>query len=221
MNKNALSLFENPAPRCPVALLLDTSSSMSGAPINALNEGILRFFQEIHTDEVARFSVETTIISFGDGGVRQALPFTATIDPVRAPRLRANGMTPMGGAIDLGLREIHERRKFYKRNGISAFKPWMVVMSDGGPNDNWTGPAEQARRLSDENALVFLGVGIGDGVDWDTFNEIMPVNRPPKALDGIKFKEFFEWLSDSLHQVSVSSPSQNVSLPPTNGWEAI
>lgn len=221
MNHNALALFENPAPRCPVALLLDTSGSMDGPPIQELNQGLQQFFEEVHSDEVARFSVETTLITFGAGGVRQALPFTGMVEHISAPRLRAGGMTPLGGAINLGLHEIQERRAFYKRSGISSYKPWMIVMTDGMPNDDWAGPAARARDLSDQGKMVMLGVGIGDGVDMNLFSQIMPANRPPKHLRGLRFREFFQWLSDSLRSVSQSSPGQAVNLPPTSGWESI
>lgn len=220
-NPHALALFENPAPRCPVVLLLDTSTSMSGEPIRQLNQGITQFFEEIYADEVARFSVETSIISFGAGGVRKLLPFSGNVDLVTPPRLEADGMTPMGEGLRLAMREIRERRAFYKRSGISSYKPWLVMMSDGGPNDDWAQAAAEARLQSDQGRLVYLGVGIGDGVEWDLYREILPENRPPKALDGLKFREFFAWLSDSLRSVSQSSPSQAVPLPATDGWEAV
>ena len=33
----------NPAPRCPVILMLDTSGSMSGAPLRELQSGLVSF----------------------------------------------------------------------------------------------------------------------------------------------------------------------------------
>ncbi|WP_233220857.1 vWA domain-containing protein [Chlorogloea sp. CCALA 695] len=44
---------ENPEPRCPVILLCDTSGSMAGAPIDALNEGLATFKSEVYQDEIA------------------------------------------------------------------------------------------------------------------------------------------------------------------------
>lgn len=220
-SNHALTLFENPAPRCPVMLLLDNSASMRGEPIRALNRGVQRFYEEVYGDEVSRFSVESSIITFGAGGVRKRMNFTSCVQPVEPPRLEADSSTPLGEALSLGLHELTERRAFYKRSGISSYKPWMIVMSDGMPNDAWQDPARRAVDLSDQGKLVYLGVGVGTGVDWNLFQQIMPANRAPKALDGLKFSEFFEWLADSLRSVSQSSPGQSVPLPPTDGWEAV
>jgi hypothetical protein len=41
---------ENPENRCPVILLLDTSGSMSGQPIQQLNRGIAAFKEDVLKD---------------------------------------------------------------------------------------------------------------------------------------------------------------------------
>ncbi len=55
----------NPDPRCPCVLLLDTSGSMSGPPINALNEGLQAFQDDIQNDQLAQRRVELAIVTFG------------------------------------------------------------------------------------------------------------------------------------------------------------
>ena len=65
----------NPAPRCPVVLLLDTSGSMYGDPIDELRAGVRQFLQETGRDEAASRSVELEIITF-DNRARVILPFT-------------------------------------------------------------------------------------------------------------------------------------------------
>jgi uncharacterized protein YegL len=220
----AIQVYDNPQPRCACALLLDTSSSMDGEPIAELNRGVKQFFRELLSDDFARFSVEPIIITFGDEA-RVVQPFTslahADLNPDTLPELEANGMTPMGAAISLAMTQLEQRKQEYRRNGIPYYQPWMVLMTDGAPNDNWQMPAAGARALSDKRKLVFIGVGIGEDVDMDTLKIICPANRPPKLLQGLCFVEFFEWLSQSMGQVSRSSVGDKVSLPPTDGWEAI
>src|SRR5260221_14695935 len=56
---------ENPEPRCPCVLLLDTSTSMSGTKIAQLNDGLQTFGQELRSDAMAAKRVEVAIVTFG------------------------------------------------------------------------------------------------------------------------------------------------------------
>ena len=67
-------LADNPTARIPVCLVLDTSSSMEGLPINELNEGVTMFMNEILKDEITRYSAEISVITFG-GTVNKVLDF--------------------------------------------------------------------------------------------------------------------------------------------------
>jgi uncharacterized protein YegL len=60
---------ENPEPRCPVVLVLDTSGSMQGKAISELNEGLRAFAAALKTDRLASLRVEVAVIAFG-GKVR-------------------------------------------------------------------------------------------------------------------------------------------------------
>ncbi len=56
---------DNPEPRVPCILLLDTSGSMGGEPIRELNEGLQLYEQELKKDDLAVKRVEVCIITFG------------------------------------------------------------------------------------------------------------------------------------------------------------
>lgn len=211
---------DNPAPRCPVVLLLDTSGSMAGKPIAELKEALGQFLRETAEDEATGMSVELCVITYGqDTGVGLEFTTVKRVDP--PPELVVGGLTPMGQAIRLGLYEIHERRKHYKRSGISAYKPWMVLMTDGQPNDDWEGPASEARTMAENNQLNFFGVGVGPDVDMQTLRAILPAAQPPVRLRGLRFKPFFRWLTDSLRLVTSGTLSMQdkVRLAPTNRIE--
>jgi uncharacterized protein YegL len=60
---------DNPEPRCPVVLVLDTSGSMNGAPIQELNEGLRAFSSALKSDRLASLRVEVAVVAFG-GSVR-------------------------------------------------------------------------------------------------------------------------------------------------------
>ena len=199
----------NPAPRCPVILLLDTSSSMEGAPIDELNEGLRQFLRETKADEAASRSVELEVITF-DNNANREMPFTTIGDVSEYPNpLVADGFTAMGAGIRMALHDLKERRKLYRNNGISSYRPWVVLMTDGGPNDyNWEDAAEEMRQQGENGKIQYIGIEIGDEADHETMCQILPSQPGPVKLRGLRFKQFFRWLTDSLKSVSASAVSE-------------
>ncbi len=219
-NDNSLDEM-NSAPRCPVVLLLDVSDSMSGQPIDELNQGLRQFIRETAEDEAARMSVELEVITF-ESTASVAMPFTPICDVERDPApLVPGGTTAMGAALRLAHKDLAERRRKYRNAGISSYKPWVVLMTDGGPNDNnWQDAAAQMRELGELGKIQYIGIEIGDSADHATMCQILPANPGPVKLQGLRFKQFFRWLTDSLRSVSSSAVSDenNIRLPGVRSW---
>ncbi|KJH70312.1 vWA domain-containing protein [Aliterella atlantica] len=208
---------DNPEPRCPVILLCDTSGSMSGEPINALNAGLAAFKEDVYLDEVASLRVEVALVTFGP--VQLAQDFV-TIDNFTSPRLFADGGTPMGEAIEYALDLLERRKVTYKNNGIQYYRPWMFLITDGAPTDRWYNAAQQIRQAEAQRRLLFFAVGV-KGADMNTLRQIALPERPPVVLDGLKFREMFHWLSTSMKRVSSSQVGGTmIALPPV-GWGQI
>src|SRR5262249_17405993 len=148
-----------PEPRLPCVLLLDTSGSMDGRPIEELNAGLLAYRDAVLTDPLATKRVEVALVTFG-GTVRVLSDFT----PIHAffpPRLEASGETPMGAAIQQGLELLRQRKEAYRSHGIAYFRPWLFLITDGVPTDDWKAVPEQVRQGEDTKALSFFTVGVG------------------------------------------------------------
>jgi uncharacterized protein YegL len=210
-----VQLADNPDPRAPCLLLLDTSASMSGAPIQALNEGLQAFKDDLMSDELARRRVEIGLVAFGNGGVRTAQEFI-TVEEWEPEHLAAGGSTPMGEAIDRGIELLRERKDLYKRAGLHYFRPWMFLITDGEPTDRWEEASQQAKREDAQKGLVFFTVGV-ERANMERLSHIAPQGRPPLKLKGLQFAELFLWLSQSQQRVSHSRLGEQLELPPV-GW---
>lgn len=197
----------NPAPRCPVILLLDTSGSMRGTPISELNQGVRQFLQETSEDEAAGMSVELEIITF-DNSARRSLSFSPIAGVHGVRDFYADGMTSMGAALRMATDDLKQRRKLYLKSGVSSYRPWVVLMTDGGPNDNWEDAAREMRELGERGKIQYIGIEIGNQADHATMCRILPSQPGPVRLRGLRFKQFFRWLTDSLRSVSQSTPQQ-------------
>lgn len=211
-------LCQNPSPRCACMLVLDTSGSMSGAPIQELNQGLQAFVEAVQEDEMSAYSVEIGVITAG-GTVREELPFTTANAIREVSPLVADGITPLGAAVELALRRLEERKAAYKRAGVAYYQPWLVIISDGEPTDSWQAVAQQTSALSQQRKLVVMPVGVSQA-NMAILGQFS--SRPAKHLAGLKFREFFEWLSASMSRVSASnSTSSAVALPKTDSWDAV
>lgn len=213
------SIFaENPEPRCPCVLLLDTSGSMQGRPIAALNDGLTVFKDELMADSLATKRVEVAMITFGPVKIEAEFQGADVFQP---PVLQAGGDTPMGGAILQALEMIRARKQAYRENGVEYYRPWIFLITDGGPTDRWEAVANEIRQGENDKQFQFFAVGV-EGANFDVLRQIGV--REPLRLSGLRFRDLFQWLSKSLGAVSHSQTGEQVPLsnPATpGGWATV
>lgn len=199
-------LVDNPTPRVPVLLCLDTSSSMLGDPIRELNAGVQQFLNELKSDDLTLYSAETAVVTFASDA--NCVADFNTVDRLHVGELDANGYTAMGEGLTLGLDLLERRKNQYKSTGVDYYQPILVVMSDGAPNGDpavFAKAAARIRTLVDARRLSVVAVGVGDDADMDMLAKISPKQRPVR-ISGVQFREFFAWLSQSVSGVSASLP---------------
>jgi uncharacterized protein YegL len=238
---DASEFAENPDPRVPCVLILDTSGSMaevvadfgqmtdqnvmqngqlynavSGGKtrIDLLNEGLVTLKETLASDSLASRRAEIAIVTFG-GTVTTVQDFV-TAENFQPPRLHATGTTPMGQAILTGLDMIARRKATYRSAGVAYYRPWIFLITDGGPDpgDPWQLAAVQVKQGEASKSFAFFTVAV-EGAKMEVLAQIAA--RPPAKLKGVNFREMFLWLSQSMQAVSQSSPGDTVPLQKP-GW---
>ncbi len=222
MTISDFSFAENPDPRCPVVLVLDASGSMgepapSGQlPITELNEGLRTLATALNDDELAARRVEIAVVTCAHE-VTVANDFTVA-NLWTPPVLEPMGATPMGAALTRALDLLDQRKATYRANGVSYYRPWILLVTDGIPTDDVTAPAQRIRAAEASNSLAFFPVGI-EGADLGLLSTLS--TRTPLMMNGLRFRELFVWLSASQSRVSASRPGETVPLPSPAGWAEV
>ena len=234
-------LVNNPTPRVPVVLCLDTSGSMGAVEddgtcqstgktiyedghvwnivvggisrISELQKGIQAFMDEIREDEIAQYSAEVCIVTFNSSA--KCVEDFATVDrQSKLPELEAVGDTHMGEGVNLALDLLEKRKQEYKDKGVDYYQPWLVLMTDGEANGSESELQRAITRTCDminNKKLTIFPIGIGPQAGMSTLEKFSPKRRPLR-LQGLKFKEFFAWLSNSVSRTSQSMPGESVKL---------
>ena len=215
LNVDPAIFVANPERRCPCILLLDTSSSMAGEPIRELAGGVRQLIDELKQDELAAKRIELAAVTFGP--VRADADF-ADVWGFVMPKFEAYGDTPMGAAITAALAIVEQRKAIYKANAIPYYKPWIFLITDGAPTDEWQVAAQRVRDGEGAGRFQFFPVGVA-GADMAVLARMSL--RPPAKLRGLAFREFFKWVSGTLKSVSASRPGDRLALPPPSGWTEV
>lgn len=135
-----------------LALVLDTSGSMEGAPIEAARKAARRLVERLRNDD------RLAIITFGSD-VRRVVPLT----PVGSSReeilerissIEPSGTTDLAGGLLAGLSELGGG----VRAGAAAR---LVLLSDGVPNDATTIGARISEALRLEVPIAAMSFGLG------------------------------------------------------------
>jgi uncharacterized protein YegL len=210
-----IGLATNTESRCACPILVDTSSSMKGAPIDELNAGLLELKSKLLEDPLACSRVELALISF-NSSVKVEVDFCSP-EHFNPPPLIASGRTMLGEAVLKGLEILNKRTAEYRAAGTSYYKPWMICITDGMSGDDISEAARLVREAETKRRLSFFGIGVL-GADMEQLAKVSL--RPPLLLDGLKFQQIFEWLSVGLSSAAASRPGDQVPLTQPN-WAAV
>lgn len=201
----------NPQERhLPCIVLVDGSSSTLGKPNEELNKGLQLMGEALNEDEQAAGCCEVSIISFASD-VKTEMGFRAA-SQYEAPHITANGCTAMNEAINTALDALEARKQEYKVNGITHYRPWLFVLTDGYPTDTALEASTRSRlqEYISRKKVNYIPMGIGDAADIEHLKSYYPdtvQNKVVLTASKENFKDAFVWLSDSMISTSKSDPN--------------
>jgi uncharacterized protein YegL len=173
-----MTFDDNRAQRLLIALVLDTSKSMSGTPISLLNDALTTMADDLRRDAQLSAIAEVAIVTFGDRGVtawrgEEPAPSPAAAfvpaAQLRIGSLQASGVTPMVEAVELAMRCVAEKKAELKGRHLQYYRPLIWLISDGVPTDSSGKPTEDWRPLPDRireaeaaKRFAFFSISAGD-----------------------------------------------------------
>ncbi|MEY1273641.1 vWA domain-containing protein [Proteus mirabilis] len=202
--------FTTPAAKpLPVVLLLDVSSSMSGDKIENLNKAVEDMLDTFAQEEKMETEILVSVITFGNQ-VELQVPYTKA-SQVQWQGLQANGMTPMGTALKMAKAMIEDKETTPSR----AYRPTIVLVSDGQPNDSWEKPLEDFISEGRSSKCDRMAMAIGRDADETVMKRF--IEGTPHDLfyaeNAGQLHEFFQRVTMS---VTMRTQSKNPNVVPAS-----
>ena len=193
------------AKKLPVILLLDVSGSMSGQKIESLYDATVDMIETFVGAQAKEQIIDISIITFGSN-VTLHTPYTPVKDlqAQGISRFRADGMTPMGTALRMAKDMIEDKDVTPSR----IYRPAVVLVSDGGPNDDWRGPMDSFINEGRSKKCQRFAVAIGNDADRSV------LERFTQDSNMVFFAEDAKDISDKFKTITMSVSTRATSKNP-------
>lgn len=183
--------------------------------VSELNAGLQVLERELKADVVASQRVQLKVLRIGGGDEVQAVTDWTDAMDFDAPEISAKGTTPLGAGVLAALETIEQQKDNYRSHDIPYNRPWLFIITDGGPTDRkWQDAALECRMAEAEGKVVVFLIGTGNA----NFEKLSRFStRAPIRMAGLDFRELFVWLSRSASSRSQTALESKFT-PPEISW---
>lgn len=179
--------------RLPVYLLLDTSGSMSGEPIEAVKNGVQVMISSLRQNPQAIETAFISIITF-DSVAQQIIPLT-DLASFQMVDIRATGTTAMGEALKLVANRIDHEVAKTTTEQKGDWKPLVFIMTDGIPTDDWLPGLNEFKQ---RKTAFTVACAAGAGADTSILKQITENVVSLDTADSTSIGKFFQWVTASI-----------------------
>jgi len=183
--------------RLPVYLLLDTSGSMTGEPIEAVKNGVQMMLHSLRQNPQAIETACVSIITF-DSEAKQVVPLT-DLASFQMVDVKASGTTSLGAALGLLADRLSTEVTKTTLEQKGDWKPMTFLMTDGIPTDDWQSGYS---KLKSVNKGLLVGCAVGSGADDTILKQITESVIRLDNADSESIGKFFQWVTDSISATS-------------------